>query len=809
VTKLNPNGMALIYSTYLGGTADDVGKGIATDSLGNAYFAGTSCSDDYPVSPGAIQPANPGGCVATVTKISPEGSPIYSTYLGGSGGAGANDIATDIFGNAYLTGGAGADFPTTPGAFQEQMNPSSANLRDTYVAKLNAAASQLVYSTYVGGNGGESNARIAVDSAGNAYVAGRTSSTDFPTATPIQATNRGGPSDAFVAALNVTGSALVFSTYLGGDGEDWGWGIGLDRRRNIYLAGGTGSTNFPTANPVQETSGGGWFDAFVAKINLSDVLPPPTGSVSDPAGDAASASADLVLASLTSFPGGAAVVLSGRFATGTFNSQTTEAAFNLDTDQNPFTGWPGVDAAKHDSGLVGTDYKVQVGPDCRNGKARILKYNSTTSSWDELPDQPDVIISPNGDGLDVTVPLIAIGDPTAVNFKVTSEAILSCDSSSNPVDYAPDLGSPPGAWTNIITPPPQPLNATDGAPAQLTYDFGPFNYLLDYIGNPAYAGRSLRVTSLDTTQLEYQQRVAGTAYEGTTCTAFGGTGGYCEVFRVTCENSSGNTVECPPNPNPYTVTINWNSQTTITNPGFLKTPLGTNDWENILVFFSQKRLDPDPTGVGRTKGSFSDFVFVEGVVPLSGTSPATVTITTPVNHATYALNQVVKADYSCGGAVKDCVGTVADGMGIDTSTGGEKPFEVNAVVSAGPTADRSLTYHVAKYGIGILPSPSAKGGLSQPIMLELRDDKGNDVSSSRIALKAQSIVRDAPDGQSVLQPPGFAKSSKDFVFVPWPGSNGRYAYTINAIGLKTGSYLLQFTVSADAGAIYSIPFQVK
>jgi hypothetical protein len=545
----------------------------------------------------------------------------------------------------------------------------------------------------------------------------------------------------------------------------------------------------------------------VAKISPSDILPAPTNSVSDLSSDVEPSSPDLISASLTSVPGGAAVTLSVRFATGTFNSETAQAIFNLDTDRNPFTGWPGVDSGNNDSGIMGTDYKVELGPDCRNGKAQILKYNSTTSQWDELPDQPGVTISPDGDGMDVTIPLSALGDPTAINFKVSSDAmLLPCDSFSGVLDYLPDLGLSPGIWTNITTPPPQPLDATPNEPAHLTYDFGPYNYLLDYTGLPDYAGLSLRITSLDTTQVEYQQRVAGTPYEGTTCAAFGGTGGYCEVFRVTCEGSNGTTVECPPNPNSYTVTINWNTQATIVNPGFLKAPLGTNDWENILSFFSQKRLDPDPTGVGRTKGSFSDFVSIQGV---DGTPSASVTVKTPASNATYALNQKVYAQYSCSGTFLECVGTVDNGSRIDTDSGGNKSFGVNAVVSAGPTANKSVAYYVAKYGIGILFNPSVKSGLPLPIVLELRDDKGRDVSSRRIALKAQSIVPDAASVESVLKPSGFTKSPKDFLFIPWPDSNGRYAYAINTIGLKAGSYLLRFTVSADAGSTYSIPFRVK
>ncbi len=262
VTKLDPKGTAMVYSTYLGGGYDDEGDGIAVDFFGNAYVVGYSCSNDFPVA-NAIQPDNLGACVATVTKISPKGSRlVYSTYLGGSGGSGGLDVAVDYFGNAYVTGGAGPDFPTTPGAFQENV---SATPWDAFVTKLNAAGSKLVYSTYLGGNGNERGDAIALDFAGNAYVTGKTASTDFPTAKPIQAANAGG-FDAFVTALNPTGTRLWFSTYLGGNAEDWGRGLGLDGRGNIYVAGRTRSSNFPLVHPIRNNLGG-HADAFVAKIS--------------------------------------------------------------------------------------------------------------------------------------------------------------------------------------------------------------------------------------------------------------------------------------------------------------------------------------------------------------------------------------------------------------------------------------------------------------------------------------------------------------------------------------------------------------
>jgi Beta-propeller repeat len=172
----------------------------------------------------------------------------------------------DTSGNAYVIGlTISTNFPTTAGAFQ----PTLGGGYDAYVTKFNSTGTGLVYSTYLGGSGTDQGFGIAVDSAGNAYVTGLTSSANFPTANPFQAA-LGGGNDAFVAKLNPTGSALVFSTYLGGSGNDQGLGIAVDSAGNVYLKGDTGSSNFPTASPFQAALGGGT-DIFVTKLN-------PTGS---------------------------------------------------------------------------------------------------------------------------------------------------------------------------------------------------------------------------------------------------------------------------------------------------------------------------------------------------------------------------------------------------------------------------------------------------------------------------------------------------------------------------------------------------
>ena len=253
----------LIYSTYLGGSGNDEGYGIAVDSAGNAYVTGQTASIDFPTM-NPLQPSYGGNGDAFVAKLNANGSAlVYSTYIGGSGGDVGFGIAVDSGGNAYVTGYTeSTDFPTT-----NPLQPTSGGNGDAFVAKLNPNGSALVYSTYLGGSNHDGGFGIAVDGAGNAYVIGQTSSADFPTMNPLQP-NSGGNGDAFVTKINPNGSALVYSTYLGGSGADIGAGIAVDGAGNAYVTGQTNSTDFPTVNPLQPANGGG-NDAFVSKINPS------------------------------------------------------------------------------------------------------------------------------------------------------------------------------------------------------------------------------------------------------------------------------------------------------------------------------------------------------------------------------------------------------------------------------------------------------------------------------------------------------------------------------------------------------------
>jgi hypothetical protein len=209
----------LVYSTYLGGSGGDEGRGIAVDNRGNAYVTGRTQSTNFPTV-NAVQPAFGGGDNdAFVAKLSRNGSQLlYSTYLGGSEGDFGTGIAADNRGNAYVTGFTeSTDFPTV-----NAVQPALGVSPDAFVAKLNRNGSQLLYSTYLGGSGAEVGSGIAADGPGNAYVTGLTESTDFPTVNAVQPALGGGFFDAFVAKLTRNGSQLLYSTYLGGSGDDRG-----------------------------------------------------------------------------------------------------------------------------------------------------------------------------------------------------------------------------------------------------------------------------------------------------------------------------------------------------------------------------------------------------------------------------------------------------------------------------------------------------------------------------------------------------------------------------------------------------------
>jgi hypothetical protein len=269
VLKLSAAGNSLAYSTYLGGSASDSGNGIAVDEAGAAYVVGDATSLNFPAS--GWQKANRGGQDAFVAKLSADGSRlIYSTYLGGSNTDHGAAIAVDTTGTAWVAGSTwSADFPVAD-AFQS----ASGGGQDAFVTRLAADGNSLLFSSYLGGSGGslgypEAAQAIALDWQGNAYLAGVTSSVNFPLLNPLQS-SLNGTVDAFVTKVNASGT-LAYSTYLGGSGMDVANAIAVDSSGAAYVAGYTYSTDLPVANAFQSSNAGDC-DAFLARISATGTL---------------------------------------------------------------------------------------------------------------------------------------------------------------------------------------------------------------------------------------------------------------------------------------------------------------------------------------------------------------------------------------------------------------------------------------------------------------------------------------------------------------------------------------------------------
>jgi len=274
ITKFDPTGSSLVYSTYLGGSTENGASGIALDSQNNVYVTGITDSSNFPL----VHPFQ-SSCLACpdymafVTELNAAGTAwVYSTYLGGSRQNVSNSIAVDSSGNAYIAGYTVApDFPVQ-NAYQSTCSScSNSSFSDAFVAKF-AAGGTLAYSTFLGGPLVDIATGIAVDASGNAYVTGFTNSTSFPTENPIYASCDGcvGPPtpsyDAFLTKLAPSGQTLVYSTFLGGSGSDFASSIVLDSAANVYIGGHTSSKNFPTVQATQASNGGGT-DGFVTEVN--------------------------------------------------------------------------------------------------------------------------------------------------------------------------------------------------------------------------------------------------------------------------------------------------------------------------------------------------------------------------------------------------------------------------------------------------------------------------------------------------------------------------------------------------------------
>ena len=318
VAKFDPRGNAL-FGTYLGGAADDRGYGITADAAGNIFLTGSTDSNNFPLS-GAGQGTRQGKTDAFVTKLDATGSTLqFSTYLGGSDNDIAQAIALDPGGNIYVAGStASGDFPIVNGSYQTN---NAGGDTDMFVSKLSLDGRNLAYSTYIGSRGSDVATAIAVDGTGQAFITGSSNSDVFPVTSDAQQKTRAGGSDVVLVKLNQSGSALLYSTFLGGSNDETGRGVAVDSTGTAYITGVTSSRNFlSTGQSVSPTYNGGDSDGFVAKISFPST--PPTinaGGVANAASFAATPVA----------PGSLIAIFGTNFASGKVLADSTPLPFSL------------------------------------------------------------------------------------------------------------------------------------------------------------------------------------------------------------------------------------------------------------------------------------------------------------------------------------------------------------------------------------------------------------------------------------------------------------------------------------------------
>jgi hypothetical protein len=360
-TRINAAGNAIDWSTYLGGSGDEIAYGIAADSSGNCYVAsGTGSATLSFIDGSALQPSSNGNGDAFVVKIDSSGAKVYATFLGGSGGEFAQSIVADGSGNAWVAGSTGStDFPGVTGSSLQSTNAGS---DDLFLAKLNSGGTSLLYATYLGTSNSDSLQAMVRDGSGNIYLTGETDSTTFPGVTGSSAQpSNAGSYDIYVTKLNSTATAITWSTFLGGSDYDASAGVGVDSSGNVYVGGSTISTNFPVSSAIQSTYGGGTVDTVAAKINAAGTAVVWStylgGNDEEQAfGAVADASGNLYMAGFTAtsaFPGTSSSAIQPTYGGGydAFVFKISNAASPSLTSISPSSGVPGTSVT-----LTGTGF---------------------------------------------------------------------------------------------------------------------------------------------------------------------------------------------------------------------------------------------------------------------------------------------------------------------------------------------------------------------------------------------------------------------------------------------------------------------
>ena len=440
ISKFNSGLTSLLASTYLGGSNADYAFALAIDSSGNVYVAGYTLSSNFPTTAGAYDTSYGGGNDAFISKFnSGLTSLLASTYLGSSSDDYAHALAIDSSGNVYVAGEtASSNFPTTAGAYDTSFGGNG--VYDVFISKFNSGLTSLLASTYLGGSNGDYAYALAIDSSGNVYVAGSSNSSDFPTTAGAYKTSYGGNTDAFISKLNSGLTSLLASTYLGGSSGDHAYALAINSSGNIYVAGYTISTNFPTTTGAYATSLSGGSDVFVSKFsdllgNTLYITKAGTGS-----------------GTVTSNPTG---INCGADCTEPYNSGTVITLTATADANSDFVGWSG-------------------NADCSDGQVTMTGDITCTATFNIKSFQVTATASGNGSGSISSSPSgISYSYPTtntgSANFNYGTNVILTASAAAgSTVTWSTCSGTVSGNGTTTATCTFSSLNGAKTASAEFT-----------------------------------------------------------------------------------------------------------------------------------------------------------------------------------------------------------------------------------------------------------------------------------------------------------------------------------------------------
>jgi hypothetical protein len=736
VTKLNPSGSDIVYSTYLGGNQGDCrsidpnlyyigdrGVAIAVDESGEAYVSGTACSTNFPTTAGAFQTTNKGASNHVpnvfVTKLNANGAGLsYSTYFGGSGSSLSGDfaggIAVDSSGNTYIAGQTYShDFPVTAGALQQ----TNYTYQAAFVAKLNAAGSASSYATYLGGTSGNGTAAnsIAADTEGNVYVTGATFSTSFPTTpgafqTTAPMTNNSG--NAFVAKLDPSGAALVYSTYLGGAGNgvsfgcgDYGNRIAVDNANDAYVAGQTCSANFPTTpGAFQKThSNVNQWTGFVTKFNPTASAPIYSTYLGGTNGDGIN---DLALS-----PGGEAFVTgytyssdfpttSGAFQTnnnGTINRASNAFMTEMNTTGSAplYSTYLGGSGNSSGNGDVARGIALDShGDPFLAGGSYSTNFPTTTDSFQPKTNatagNSNAFIASFAFAAATTTALVTNGTPAAAGTQVTFTATVTptsgSDTPSGTVDFSIDGG-------NSV---PETLNS-EGQAVYSTLSLAPgvHKIVASYLGD---------ATLLASTSSTLQQTIYGAASSLTAVSGSGQSSTYGTAFKaplvVVVKDAAGDVVPG--------VTVTFTGAGLAFSPASAVT--GSNGEVSVTATpVAVGSLTASATASGIAKPVTFSLTATKAVLRVTATN-ISVTYNSAISALTYTVTGFVNGDTS-----KVVTGTPGE---TTTATKGSAPGTYPITLTMGTLAATNYSFTLVNGTVTITPlGTAATPGVTQLVTI--------------------------------------------------------------------------------------------